>query len=328
MTTAAVVRAASTVREPRWVLDFVLLAAIWGSSFLFMHLGAVEFGAFPTAAVRVAIAALFLLPFVWWRGLLPMLKQHWRKTFFVGLLNAGIPFACYAYALLSISTGLSSILNATVPMFGALVAWVWLKDKPAPTRILGLVVGFVGVAMLASRATQSGQLFTANAAGTSTGWAVMACLLACVCYALAASYTRRYLAGIPSLVTATGSLLGATLGLALPAALLWPVQVPSSTAWLAMLAAGVLCTGVAYVVFFRLIENAGPPRALSVTFLVPVFAVLYGVLFLGEAVTPWMLLCALVIVGGTALSSDLLKLSKWMAASRRAAVTEAPPPPH
>jgi drug/metabolite transporter (DMT)-like permease len=328
MNPAAVVSADSASREPRWVLDFIVLAAIWGSSFLFMHLGAVEFGAFPTAAVRVAIAALFLLPFVWLRGLLPVLKQHWRKTFFVGILNAGIPFACYAYALLSISTGLSSILNATVPMFGALVAWVWLKDKPAPTRILGLVVGFVGVAMLASRATQPGELFTVNAAGASPGWAVMACLLACVCYALAASYTRRYLAGIPSLVTATGSLLGATLGLALPAAWLWPTQAPSGIAWLAMLAAGVLCTGVAYVVFFRLIANAGPPRALSVTFLVPVFAVLYGVLFLGEAVTLWMLLCALVIVGGTALSSDLLKLSRWMPASRRASATEAPPPPH
>jgi drug/metabolite transporter (DMT)-like permease len=321
------VGADGSAREPRWVLDFFLLAAIWGSSFLFMHLGAVEFGAFPTAAVRVAIAALFLLPFVWMRGLLPMLKQHWRKTFFVGLLNAGIPFACYAYALLSISTGLSSIMNATVPMFGAVVAWVWLKDKPAPTRILGLVVGFVGVAMLASRATQPGDLFKVNAAGASPGWAVLACLLACVCYALAASYTRLHLKGIPSLVTATGSLLGATLGLAVPAALLWPARPPSPIAWLAMLAAGVLCTGVAYVVFFRLIEKAGPPRALSVTFLVPVFAVLYGVLFLGEAVTPWMLLCALIIVGGTALSSDLLKLHKWLPASRSPPVTEAPPPP-
>jgi len=328
MTPAAVMRTNSAAREPRWMLDFFLLAAIWGSSFLFMHLGAVEFGAFPTAAVRVAIAAVFLLPFVWLRGLLPVLKQHWRKTFLVGLLNAGIPFACYAYALLSISTGLSSILNATVPMFGALVAWVWLKDKPAPTRILGLVVGFIGVAMLASRATQPGELFKLNAAGTSPGWAVLACLLACVCYAIAASYTRRFLGGIPSLVTATGSLIGATLGLALPAALLWPARAPSGTAWLAMLAAGVLCTGVAYVVFFRLIENAGPPRALSVTFLVPVFAVLYGVLFLGEAVTPWMLLCALVIVGGTALSSDLIKLTKWLPASRRTTSTEAPPPPH
>ena len=89
-----------------------------------MRIAAVEFGALPTAAVRVTIAALFLLPLVWLRGLLPELKKHWRKVFLVGVLNSGIPFACFAFALLSITTGLSSILNATVPMFGALVAWL------------------------------------------------------------------------------------------------------------------------------------------------------------------------------------------------------------
>ena len=329
---------AATLQGPRWVADFMLLAAVWGSSFLFMHIGAVEFGPLPTAAVRVAIAALFLLPFVWMRGLLPQLRQHWRRTFVVGVLNAGIPFVCYAYALLSISTGLSSILNATVPMFGAVVAWVWLKDRPSATRTLGLVIGFVGVAMLASRDTEPGELFKVNAAGGSPGWAVLACLLACVCYAVAASYTRRFLVGIPSLVTATGSLLGAALGLAIPAAVFWPARAPSGAAWLAMLAVGVLCTGVAYVVFFRLIKNAGPPRALSVTFLVPVFAVGYGVLFLGEAVTLWMVLCAVIIVGGTALSSDLIKLRRLVPSSMlpprlkrpvsKTLPTEAPPPPH
>ena len=324
---------AAASQNPRWVADFMLLAAVWGSSFLFMHLGAVEFGPLPTAAVRVAIAAVFLLPFVWMRGQMPALRQHWRRTFVVGVLNAGIPFALFAYALLSISTGLSSILNATVPMFGALVAWAWLKDKPSRTRTLGLVIGFVGVAMLASRATQPGELFRANAAGGSPGWAVLACLMASVCYAIAASYTRRFLVGIPSLVTATGSLIGATLGLAIPAALTWPAHAPSGTAWGAMLAAGVLCTGVAYVVFFRLIANAGPPRALSVTFLVPVFAVGYGVLFLGETVTLWMVLCAVIIVSGTALASDLIKLRGMVPTGLRRRVrpsdaTEAPPPPH
>ena len=103
-----------------WLIEFVLLAAIWGASFLFMHLGAREFGAVATAGVRVTIAALFLLPILLWNGLGRQLAQHWKKTFFVGLLSSGIPFACYAFALLSISTGLSSILNATVPLFGVL----------------------------------------------------------------------------------------------------------------------------------------------------------------------------------------------------------------
>jgi drug/metabolite transporter (DMT)-like permease len=309
LTLSSTIHAASTspVATPKkWLGDFVLLAAIWGSSFLFMRIATVEFGPLATAAVRVAIAALFLLPLVWLRGLLPALRQSWRRTFFVGLLNSGIPFACFSFALLSISTGLSAILNATVPMFGALVAWLWLKDKPNASRVLGLVVGFAGVAMLAwDKAT-----FKPDASGIAPGWAVLACLLACVCYGISASYTKRYLTGLPPLVTAAGSQIGATLGLALPAAWFWPERMPGAPAWLALLAVGVVCTGVAYILFFRLIANAGPPRALAVTFLVPVFAVAYGVLLLGEHVTPWMLVCAVVIVCGTALATGLLKLPR------------------
>ena len=296
----------ATASPKSWVADFVMLGAIWGASFLFMRIGAVEFGALPTAAVRVGIAALFLLPLVWLRGLLPVLRKHWKPIFFIGLFNSGIPFACFSFALLSISTGLSAILNATVPMFGALIAWVWLKDKPTASRILGLLIGFAGVAMLAwDKAT-----FKPDASGVAPGWAVLACLLACLCYGISASYTKRYLSGMPPLVTAGGSQIGATLGLALPALWLWPARMPGASAWLALLAVGVVCTGIAYILFFRLIENAGPPRALAVTFLVPVFAVLYGVLFLGESVTPWMLGCAAVIVCGTALSTGLLRLGR------------------
>jgi len=284
----------------------VLLAAIWGSSFLFMRISTVEFGPLPTAAVRVAIAAAFLLPLVLLRGLGATLVKNWRHVFLIGMFNSGIPFACFSFALLSITTGLSAILNATVPMFGALVAWLWLKDKPNHSRLLGLVVGFAGVAMLAwDKAT-----FQADASGVAPGWAVLACLLACICYALSASYTKRYLTGLPPLVTAAGSQIGATLGLALPALWLWPAKMPGSSAWLALLVVGVLCTGIAYILYFRLIATAGPARALAVTFVVPVFAVFYGVLFLGEAVTLWMLLCAVVIVCGTALSTGLLKIGR------------------
>lgn len=286
-----------------WLTEFLLLAAIWGASFLFMRLGAVEFGALPTAGVRVAIAALFLLPLLLWRGLGPQLARHWKKTFFIGLLNSAIPFACISFALLSISTGLASILNATVPLFGAVVAWVWLKDRPHGLRILGLVIGFVGVALLAWDKAS----FKPDVSGLATGWAVLAALLACLCYGISASFTKRYLGGLPSLVTATGSQLGASLGLALPTWWLWPQRMPGSTAWLALLAVGVLCTGVAYILYFRLIENVGPARSLTVTFVVPVFAVIYGALFLGETVSSWMMLCGAIIVFGTALSVGLLK---------------------
>lgn len=302
-TPATLAAPATTALATRaWVVDFVLLAALWGASFLFMRLATVEFGALPTAALRVGIATLFLLPILWLRGLVAQLRRHWKPVFIVGALNSGIPFALYSFALLSITTGLSAILNATVPLFGALVAWLWLKDRPGAWRVLGLVVGFAGVALLAWDKAS----FKPDASGIAPAWAVLACLGATVCYGVAASFTKRYLAGLPPLVTATGSQLGATLGLALPALWLWPAHMPSLRAWLALLVVGVACTGVAYILYFRLIEHAGPARALAVTFVVPVFAVLYGVLFLGEAVTGWMVFCGAVIVCGTALSTGLL----------------------
>jgi drug/metabolite transporter (DMT)-like permease len=289
-----------------WKLDFVLLAAIWGASFLFMRMGARELGALPTAGLRVTIAALFLLPILLARGQAPALRRHWKLTFVVGVLNSAIPFVCFSYALLSITTGLSSILNATVPLFGAVIAWLWLKDRPNGSRILGLLIGFLGVALLAWDKAS----FKPDATGNATGWAVLACLLATLCYGIAASFTKRYLSGLPSLVSATGSQLGAAIALIPLAWWFWPDHAVTLQAWLAVVALGVLCTGVAYILYFRLIERAGPARALSVTFGIPVFAVLYGVLLLGEVVTPWMLACALVIVAGTSLSTGLVALRR------------------
>ncbi len=304
---AAVTHANTSGATPPWLLDFFLLGAIWGSSFLFMRISTVEFGPLPSAAVRVSIAAAFLLPILIYKGLTAELRKHWKRVFFVGLLNSGIPFACFSFALLSITTGLSSLINATVPLFGALVAWLWLRDRPSGSRSLGLVIGFAGVAMLAWGKAS----FKPDASGLSTGWAVMACFVAVICYALSASYTRRYLGGISPLVTATGSQVGAMLGLLLPALWLWPAQWPSANAWLAQLAVGVMCTGLAYILFFRLIAHAGPARALSVTYLVPVFAVTYGLIFLGESVTSWMLICAAVILVGTLLSTGLVQLGRF-----------------
>ena len=302
--------ARSTARP--WYPEFILLASIWGSSFLFTRLAVVEFGALPTAAVRVAIASLFLLPLLLMRGHGPQLRQHWKAVFLVGLMNSGIPFACFAFALLYITTGLSSILNATVPLFGALVAWIWLKDRPDGSRILGLVIGFAGVALLASDKAGLRPAPTGGPTGWAETWgpmlAIAACLLATLCYGISASYTRRYLSGLPSLVTATGSQIGATLGLALPAILFWPARTPGLSAWLAILFVGVACTGIAYVLYFRLIESAGPARALTVTFLVPVFALFYGGVFLGESITPWMIGCGAVILAGTSLSTGLLRV--------------------
>jgi drug/metabolite transporter (DMT)-like permease len=293
------------------IAEFVLLAALWGSSFLFMRLGAAEFGALPTAGLRVLLASLFLMPVFLVRGVWADFRQRARPILFVGLLNSGIPFALFAYAVLHITTGLSSILNATVPLTGALVAWLWLKDRPGGSRMLGLLIGFVGVTLLVLGKSGFNASGVAGASPTTTVLAMGACLLATTCYGVAASFTKRYLIGAHPLATAAGSQIGASLGLALPTLWLWPDTSPSLNAWVAVAAVALLCTAIAYILFFHIIEKAGPSKALTVTFLVPVFALLYCVVFLGEHITPWMLVCGVVIVCGTALSSGLLRLG-WL----------------
>ncbi len=314
-----------------WLLDFILLGATWGSSFLFTRLAVVDFGALPSAGMRVVIGAAVLLLILGARRQLPVLGTHWRKTFFVGLLNSAIPFACFAWALLTITTGLSSIMNATVPLFGALVAWLWLKDRPSGSRALGLAIGFVGVSMLAWDKSGLGALIAGSASttmptpystpystpsstsiptaeGSGHGLQILSLLLACLCYGIAASFTKRYLTQVPPIVTAAGSQCGATLALVLPMVCLWPAQNPGTTAWVAIAVSGVVCTGLAYILYFRLIGRVGPAKAMTVTFLIPVFAVITGVVFLGETVTLWMLGCGVVIVCGTVLSTGLVAL--------------------
>ena len=291
-------------RPTPWIPEFVLLAAIWGASFLFTRMGTVEFGVWATAGLRVLIATLFLLPILFLRGHSQSLREHWKLVLLVGITNSAIPFVCFSFALQSITVGLSSLLNATVPLFGAVIAWVWLSDRPSGSRMLGLAIGFLGVAMLAWDKAS----FKPDASGLSSGWGVLACLFACFCYGISASFTKRFLGGLPSLVSSTGSQLGAALALLPLTIFYWPSHEVSLKAWGAVITLGVFCTGFAYILFFRLIERAGPAKALSVTFAIPVFAVLYGVILLGETVTPWMVGCGLVIVLGTTLSTGILKL--------------------
>jgi drug/metabolite transporter (DMT)-like permease len=286
------------------IFEFILLAAIWGSSFLFMKFGAGEFGPITTAFLRVTIGALFLFPLAYMRGQWQSTKGRLSLVLLVGILNSAIPFALFSYAVLHITTGLTSILNATVPLWGAVIAALWLKDRPDKLRVLGLIIGFVGVALL------SWEKATFKQGGS--GFAVLACLGASICYGIAASYTKRYLTGIAPLGLAAGSQVGATLGLLIPALIFSPHisgngSLPSSQAWLSVLALGVVCTGIAYILYFRLIQKAGPPKALAVTFLIPVFGVVYGVLLLNEKLTGWMVICGAVIVLGTALSTGLIK---------------------
>ncbi len=294
-----------------WIAEFLLLSALWGSSFLFMRLGATEFGPLPTAGLRVALATLFLWPLMLRHGHWPALQRHWRPVLVSGVVNSALPFALFAWAVVHLTTGLTSILNATVPLFGALVAWAWFGDRMNRLRWLGLLCGFAGVALLAWRAPIGLQ-----SSGGLAAWAIAACLAASLCYGFSASYARRFLVGVPALASATGSQLGATLVLALPAWIFWPAHSPSLRAWLAIAAMAVLCTGIAYILYFRLIARAGPSRALAVTFLAPVFAVFYGSVFLQEQVTGWMLGCGLIVVLGTMLSTGMIQARPAAAAKR------------
>ena len=309
-------------------IDFVLLAAIWGASFMLMRLGAAEFGVFVTAFLRVLMAALFLLPLLWWRGQWPQLRAKFKPILLVGALNSGIPFALFGFAVLHISTGLSSILNATTPLWGAVVAWLWLQDRPNSSRTLGLVIGFFGVAALswskasftATAGATATSITTANATAASTaaasaaglaldslsGWAVLACLAATLCYGIAASYTKKYLTGVAPMASATGSQIGAAFILIIPALTTIPSAAPSWKAWAAIIFLAFFCTALAYVMYFRLIARAGPARAVAVTFLIPVFGVLYGSVLLQEQITAAMVGWGAVIVLGTALSTGVL----------------------
>ena len=282
--------------------ELVTLAALWGGSFLFMRMGAGEFGAVPLAALRVTGAAIFLWPLMQARGQVAALRAHWRPIFLVGVINSALPFVLYSYAALSLTAGLSSIFNAATPLFGGVVAWLWLKDRLTPARIAGLAIGFGGVLWLAWD--------KASLRPGGSDWAVAGCLAATMCYGVAAAYTKKYLSGVPPLALATGSHLAAALVLAGPALLWRPATMPTPTAWLAVALLALACTGIAYVLYFRLIAHVGPANAISVTFLIPVFGVLWGWWFLGERVTLRMGAGCAVILLGTALTNGVLKLRR------------------
>ncbi len=289
--------------RPRDGAELLSLAAVWGSSFLFMRLGAAEFGPVAVAALRVAGASLLLVPLLAAHGHAAELRRHWRPIFVVGVINSALPFLCFAYALLSITAGLSAIFNATAPLFGAFIAWLWLNERLTRLRVAGLAIGFAGVVGLAWSNVNGAASFKPG----GSGFAVVACLAAAAMYGLAANYTRQRLAGVAPLAIAAGSQVAATVFLAVPAVLWWPAVAPSATAWGAMAMLAFACTGIAYLMYFRLIAHIGPANAIAVTYLVPLFAMLWGGWFMGEAVTAAMLAGGAVILLGTALATGMVR---------------------
>ena len=282
----------------RDLLDFTLLAALWGASFLFTRIAAPAFGPIAIADLRTAIAALVLLSLLAWRGGAAELAPNALRFLLLGAFNSAIPFTLFAYAALSITAGLASILNATVPLFAALVAWLWLRDKLTALQWAGLVIGFGGVLWLSAD--------NASFRPGGEGWAIAAGLVASVSYGISGNLVKRYFAHIRPLAVAAGSQIAAAV-LLLPFTFFYfPAVMPSVRDWFALIALGVFCTGIAYALYFRLIARIGPAKTMAVTFLIPAFAILWGVLFLQESVTLVMLGGCAVILMGTALATQMV----------------------
>lgn len=283
------------------------VAAIWGASYLFIRVGAPEFGAAAMGGVRAVAAALLLLPLLLWRGQLAALRKHWRGISFVGVTNAALPFLLFNFAALTIPAGLSSILSATTPLFAALIGAIWLGERLTLTRMAGLSLGFGGVVLLVA-----GKLhFLPQQDMLRTVLASLACLAATLLYGISGNFSKRYLAEAPPLAVATGSQMVAAVLLVGPALALWPAEPPSAKAWGAVLALAALCTTFAYVLFFGLIARLGASKAMSALFLIPAFGVLWGCLFLGETFSLQMGVSCLVILAGCALTTGLVEPLRW-----------------
>ncbi|WP_448569920.1 DMT family transporter [Thalassotalea ganghwensis] len=284
------------------LIEFPLLAAIWGGSFIFMKIGGPEFGPFLFMALRTLIACLFLYAILMIKRQHHQLKGCWPRLFIGGAFSTAIPFVLFGWATLYLTAGITSVLNATTPMFGAIVAFVWLKDKLPVTGVIGLIIGFIGVYFLV--------LDKVMVSPETVVLPTLAVLLASLCYGISANYTKRYLSDLKPLTLATGSQTAAT-ALLLPISLFFlPDSLPSISAISALLALGIVCTGIAYLIFFRLISTLGPAKTISVTYLIPVFGLFWGVVFLNEIITPWMMVGCLLVLGGVALTTGIVKMKK------------------
>lgn len=274
-------------------LLLILLAAIWGLSFIFMRATAEDFGPVMLITIRVGVAALCLLGFLLVKQHRQEFIQHWKTLFIIGLVNSALPFSFLAYASLSLNAGVLSIINALTPIFTALVAHLWLKDKMSPLQLLGMMIGLLGITYLVWE----------KMSWDAVAWLpIVSAILTTVSYGVAANSTKKYLKDVSPMTATAGSLFFAALFMmALSVFFLPDFSVISTKSWVYALALGVLCTAIAYLLFFRLIQNVGPSKAVSVTFIIPIFAFLWAYWLLGEVVTVRMWIATVIILLGTGL---------------------------
>jgi len=277
-------------------LELALLGAIWGASFLFMRVAAKDFGAAPLVEIRLALGVLVLLPFLWCeRAAFPL--RLWPKLALIGAINSAIPFVLFAWAAQRAPAGVGAIANAMAVLFTALVGFLFFGEKIGTQRTIALLAGFIGVIVLAS----------GKAAGASIGAAVAAGATAAFLYGIGVNLVRRHLVGLPPAATSAAT-LGCAALLTLPFAIAqWPQHAIPTQSWMSASALGVLCTGLAFVMYYCLIARIGASRAVTVTYLVPLFGVAWAWLLLGEPLTLTMGVAGAMILGSVALSQRAAK---------------------
>jgi drug/metabolite transporter (DMT)-like permease len=254
----------------------ILLGALWGASFLFIRVAVPALGPFVLMELRVGLAAVALTLYAAALARTPELRARWKQFIVIGTLNAAVPFSLIATAEIHLTASLAAILNSTTALFAPLVAAAWIGESLVPRQAVGVVSGILGVAVL-------------------VGWdpiplngavllSVGAMLVASFSYALGGVYAKRTFAGVPSMTLAIGQ-QAAAAAILLPLALATlPGELPSPAVALSVLGLALLCTAAAYLLYFYLIRSVGPTKTLTVTFLIPVFGLLFGVLLLGEPV--------------------------------------------
>ena len=274
------------------MLRLVLLAAIWGSSFVFMRKAAPVLGPALLIEYRVGFAALFLCVVGLVLGKRLNLAQNWKHYLILGFFNSALPFLLFAYAALSLTASVLSVINATAPMFAALIAALWSREAISSKKRFGLLLGTAGVALLVG--------FDSVASKPGAPLAIGAALLAAFSYSVASAYSKAA-RSVEPFANAHGSMWGATV-LVLPTLAFFPspgVATPDILG--AALALGIMCTGIAYILYFKLIDDVGTTSALTVTFLNPLFGILWGALFLHEVVGWHTIAGAAIVITGTAL---------------------------
>ena len=298
MSSTTALCANSLPAERAWMtpLELGVLGAIWGASFLFMRVAAKDFGAAPLVEMRLALGALVLLPFLW-RSRASFPLKLWPKLALIGAINSAIPFVLFAWAAQHAPAGIGAITNAMTVLFTALVGFLFFGEKIGARRAVALLAGFAGVVVLANGKT----------AGASIGWAVLAGCTAAFLYGIGINLVRRHLTGLPPAAVAAATLSCAAL-LILPFAIAqWPQATIPARSWWSAAMLGVLCTGIAFVMYYRLIARIGASRAATVTYLVPLFGVAWAWMLLDEPLTVTMGIAGALILGSVAMSQRAAK---------------------